>query len=534
MITNEKKENMINEVVKRLGIKKTKIYPSKTNPIVPDDYNSLKGQIEENKKLKFEGLKLDNIRIVKDKEEIIAENCTFIDFQFRDFTCEKVVFINCMFVDFSLIGGTYPNIIFIACHFERLDVRNSCVSSLVDLTGMTMIRCSFGDGCRITGANISSSRWLETDINDLEIVRDLNSPQKCIINDYFGDDFRDKSEVEADVAETIKNIDINLLEKEIIRSKIYENEEVDIRMFINTDLFNCKFINCIFVSNDFEEAGLINYEMRLSIIKTHFYKCVFSCSLKGILFDGCKFEYPEFKGQLTYSTFDTCEFVDSTVTGSAIFSHTNFIDCNLSNLGSIIFGESQRVEVLKICQTVDTIKSTEEMEEEVDKLTKEKNEAFEESSRLKNEIIAMTERVEEFEKLQSELMQLKEEKSLIVNEREMKEQEINDLNEMIKNLKSFYDEQLNEVKKMQRSADENNSVAEEYDILVQIIQLIKDKTEVLNKFTRPAELSDEKVTSFLASLEEKERMDIFTKAALERMKTVMSDGTSSIYKEDDD
>ena len=78
-----------------------------------------------------------------------------------------------MFVDFSLIGGTYPNIIFIACHFERLDVRNSCVSSLVDLTGMTMIRCSFGDGCRITGANISSSRWLETDINDLEIVRDL-------------------------------------------------------------------------------------------------------------------------------------------------------------------------------------------------------------------------------------------------------------------------------------------------------------------------------------------------------------------------
>ena len=47
MITNEKKENMINEVVKRLGIKKTKIYPSKTNPIVPDDYNSLKGQIEE-------------------------------------------------------------------------------------------------------------------------------------------------------------------------------------------------------------------------------------------------------------------------------------------------------------------------------------------------------------------------------------------------------------------------------------------------------------------------------------------------------
>ena len=50
MITNEKKENMINEVVKRLGIKKTKIYPSKTNPIVPDDYNSLKGQIEENKK----------------------------------------------------------------------------------------------------------------------------------------------------------------------------------------------------------------------------------------------------------------------------------------------------------------------------------------------------------------------------------------------------------------------------------------------------------------------------------------------------
>ena len=347
MITNEKKENMINEVVKRLGIKKTKIYPSKTNPIVPDDYNSLKGQIEENKKLKFEGLKLDNIRIVKDKEEIIAENCTFIDFQFRDFTCEKVVFINCMFVDFSLIGGTYPNIIFIACHFERLDVRNSCVSSLVDLTGMTMIRCSFGDGCRITGANISSSRWLETDINDLEIVRDLNSPQKCIINDYYGDDFRDKSEVEADVAETIKNIDINLLEKEIIRSKIYENEEVDIRMFINTDLFNCKFINCIFVSNDFEEAGLINYEMRLSIIKTHFYKCVFSCSLKGILFDGCKFEYPEFKGQLTYSTFDTCEFVDSTVTGSAIFSHTNFIDCNLSNLGSIIFGESQRVEELK-------------------------------------------------------------------------------------------------------------------------------------------------------------------------------------------
>lgn len=131
-------------------------------------------------------------------------------------------------------------------------------------------------------------------------------------------------------------------------------------------------------------------------------------------------------------------------------------------------------------------------------------------------------------------MQLKEEKSLIVNEREMKEQEINDLNEMIKNLKSFYDEQLNEVKKMQRSADENNSVAEEYDILVQIIQLIKDKTEVLNKFTRPAELSDEKVTSFLASLEEKERMDIFTKAAFERMKTVMSDGTSSIYKEDDD
>lgn len=174
------------------------------------------------------------------------------------------------------------------------------------------------------------------------------------------------------------------------------------------------------------------------------------------------------------------------------------------------------------------------MEEEVDKLTKEKNEAFEESSRLKNEIIAMTERVEEFEKLQSELMQLKEEKSIIVNEREMKEQEINDLNEMIKNLKSFYDEQLNEVKKMQRSADENNSVAEEYDILVQIIQLIKDKTEVLNKFTRPAELSDEKVTSFLASLEEKERMDIFTKAALERMETVMSDGTSSIYKEDDD
>ena len=61
MITNEKKENMINEVVKRLGIKKTKIYPSKTNPIVPDDYNSLKGQIEENKKLKFEGLKLARI-----------------------------------------------------------------------------------------------------------------------------------------------------------------------------------------------------------------------------------------------------------------------------------------------------------------------------------------------------------------------------------------------------------------------------------------------------------------------------------------
>lgn len=65
---------------------------------------------------------------------------------------------------------------------------------------------------------------------------------------------------------------------------------------------------------------------------------------------------------------------------------------NLFNT-SVLSLINQRVEELKICQTVDTIKCTEEMEEEVDKLTKEKNEAFEESSRLKNEIIAMTERV---------------------------------------------------------------------------------------------------------------------------------------------
>lgn len=540
MVTNEEKENLINEVVKELGIKSSKTFPSRTNPIVLDDCNLLKGKIEENARINFDGLMLDNIRIVKDKEEIIAENCTFVDFQFREFICRKAVFINCRFVDFSIVGGAYPNITFIACQFERLSIRNASISSLVDLTGMNMIRCSFDDGCRIIGANLSSSRWLETDINDLEIIRDVNSPQKCIINDYVGDDFRTKSKVDEDVSETIKNVDINMLEKDFITSKVYENEEVDIRMFVNTDLFNCKFINCTFVSDDFEKAGLINYEMRLSIIKTQFYKCIFSCSLKGILFDSCKFESTKFEGHLTYCTFDTCEFVDSVVSESAVISHTNFIDGILNDFDLNADGEFQIAEEIKICQRVDTIKKIEEKEDEIEKLVEEKNEAYEECNNLKNKISDMTEKVEGFDKIQTELLQLKEEKTLLVNEQEMKEQEINDLNEMIKNIKASYEEQLDEIRNIQQAAyndsEKSNSIIDESSILVQIIQLIKDRTEVLNEFISPEELNNETVTSFLAKLEEKDRMNLFTNAAVERMKMAMIDveGTSSIYQKDDD
>lgn len=552
MITNEEKEQLINNIIRKMEIKKTNTFFSDFHPIVYEDYNELKARIENERELTFEGFEISDVKIVKDKNKIFCKNCDFTELKFRNFTCEDVVFINCRFRDFSIVGGNYPNITFIACKFERFEVRSAEFISLVNLQGMTMIRCEFDNDSRISSANLNGSKWLDTDINDIEIIIDYSSPKKCTINDYIGDDFRKKSNIFKDVADVIKNADVKTLEKEIISNKEYQDEEIDIKLFINTDVCNCKFIDCIFVSDEFEKNNLLNFDMRCSFNNTHFYNCTFKCNLKGILFNNCKFEIGTIDNSFFYCIFNKCNFIEILLGEHTIINHSIFIDCTPDSKHDItsLCGSERGVEA-SVCQSVHELKSIETMETEIQKLQEEKNKAIENYHNIQQELLNVEELKANYAEILTEKSKLTEDNRKLTGSLDMKEIEIKELHEKlelidkqyeikINDIKSDYEEtikslklQLTEKPEKEHSDEKTNNYSD--DLLIQILNIIKKNTNIFEQFVPEVPPVDtEMVTSFLAKLDENKRMEIFSKAAIERMRNSAFksiDGTSSIAED---
>lgn len=539
MITEEEKEKLIEKKIMELDIKKTKTFVSEFMPNKVENYNELRSELENNDEIKLDGLEIEDIRILKPKKSIIAENCIFTDFQFRNFSCDKIVFINCIFNDFTITGGSYKNITFIACRFNRFTVKDSGITTMVDLTGMTMIRCMFND-CSFSNANLSHSNWLYSDINDVKIITDHNSNQKCILTDYIGDDIRVKGIIEQDVSEVVKNVDIKSLEKELVSNREYDNEEIDISIFINTDFYNTKFNSCTFISKKYEENNLINYEMKLTFINTTFKDCNFICGLKSILFDQCKFDGSLFKGHLTYCEFSSCSFTTSPIVDDTVISHSKLINCDFGFDANLAICNNDNCIDTIICETIEKIKEIKKFENEVDHLVKEKNEAENKINSLEKELQeqklkndALIEVSTEFEKVQNEY-------ELLLNELKMKELEITDLNERIRleneqykkeveDIKSQYDKRKSHYERVMSSSQTANQNVS--NILIKIMELItNENSEIIEKFIPRTEEHD--VINFLAKLDENSRMDIFSKAAIERMKNVFNDETNSIGDKD--
>ena len=530
MITEEEKEKLIEKKIMELDIKKTKTFISEFIPNKVENYNELKSELENNDEIKLDGLEIEDIRILKPKKSIIAENCIFTDFQFRNFNCDKIIFINCIFNDFTITGGSYRNITFIACRFNRFTVKDSGITTMVDLTDMTMIRCKFND-CSFSNANLSHSNWLYSDINDVQIVTDHNSNQKCILTDYIGDDIRVKSTIEQDVSDAVKNVDIKSLEKELISNREYENEEIDISMFVNTDFYNTKFNNCTFISKEFEENNLINYEMKLTFINTTFKNCNFICGLKSVLFDQCKFDDSLFKGHFTYCEFSSCSFTASPIVNETVISHSKLINCDFGfDVNIAICNNDNCIDTI-ICETVEKIKEIKNYENEVDRLVKEKTESINKINSLEKELQEQRLKNDELIGVSSELEKSRNEYELLLNELKMKELEITDLNERIRleteqnkkeveDIKREYEKRKSHYERVMNSSQTANQNVS--NILVKIMELIiNENSEMIEKFAPHTDEQD--VINFLAKLDENSRMDIFSKAAIERMKTAIND-----------
>lgn len=554
MITIEEKEKLVTETISNLGIKKTKTFVSDISPDKPDDYNYLKAEIENSKQLSFDNLEIDDILIVKNKDEIYAENCIFNELKFRNFTCNKVVFINCRFNDFTITGGNYPNAVFIACEFVRLNVKSSSVTETTDFTGIKLIRCKFDEQSRFSSTNLNQSYWIDTDINDVEIILDPNNPQKCYLNNYKGDDLRTKSQISNDVMETIQNIDVNTLEKELISSKEYTNEEIDLYMLVNTDLFNCRFTNCTFVSKKFDEAGLINYEIRLSFVNVDFSNCRFLCNFKSILFDKCKFKHSILNSKFIYCTFKRCDFIDSPDTKHTFINHSTFIECcfNEFNINELIKDSERGVEVSVCCDVkelqyiYDKCNEINQLEQSNTQLESMNNDLINEISTLKERCKGYDSKIETFDILKKNYDELKMASDL-------KDIEIRELNEKLSS--GIADDQLEKMK--QDYQNEINALKIEYeniiaelssnsaqnitldvknscnDLIRAIVDLINENTDAIDKMI--PQIDNSTVTSYLANLNEDERMGIFSNAAIERMKIkTYKDGISSILDEDDE
>lgn len=538
MITNEEKENLINQIIKEIGVKRSKTFISKFEPDMPDDYSQLKAMFENDKVIELDGLDIEGARIIKSKDQIRAENCVFTDFQFRSFECNDVVFINCRFTDFNIVGGSYPNMTFIACEFARWSVKSSDITSLVNLSGMNLIRCKFDDSCRFTNTNLNNSNWLETDINDVDIVLDPHSSQKCSLLNYKGDDWRIKSSIQDDISKNVKNIDINTLEKEVIDNREYNNEEIDIKNIVNTDFLNCKFNNCTFVSEEFDKKGLLNYEVRTSFFKTQFYNCRYSCDLKSVLFEECVFNSCYLFGKFLYCIFSICHFSHSAVNDETMLNYSKFIDCEYDgmNINQII--KDHGIDVI-LCEKVDKINNIKEKNAEIQKLTIEKNKAYEDRDEYITKLFESEEKNKDFITIQTENTKLKEENDTLSKEKEMKDLEINELNEKINLIKTQNEDYIKKLKteyeiKLSNYNNESQTIASSStnDVLYQITELIKNNTNILESFM--PKINNETVTSFLSGLDENQRFTIFSNASLQRMKSLSKDGTSSIINEDQD
>lgn len=538
MITNEEKENLINKIIKEKDVKMSKTFISKFEPDIPEDYSQLKAMLENNEVIKLDGLNVEGARIVKSKDQIRAENCIFTDFQFRSFECQDILFVNCRFIDFNIVGGSYPNITFIACEFARWSVKSSDITSLVDLSGMNMIRCKFDDSCRFTNTNLNNSNWLETDINDVDIVLDPHSSKKCSLLNYKGDDWRIKSNIKNDISNSIKNIDINTLEKEVIDNREYNNEEIDIKNIVNTDFMNCKFNNCIFTSDEFNEKGLLNYEIRTSFFKTQFYNCKFSCNLKSVLFEECVFNFCSFFGRFLYCIFSICHFSQSIVNDDTMLNYSKFIDCIYTEMDINQIIHDHGIDAI-LCEKVDKIDDINEKNVEIQKLTNEKNKAYEERDEYITKLYDLEEKSKSLNVIQNENTKLKEENETLLKEREMKELEINELNEKItlitnqntdeiEKLKEEYEIKIANLNNANQTVAVSDTAAK--DVIYQIIELIKNNTDVLESFM--PKINNETVTAFLSKLDENQRFTIFSDAAMQRMKSFSKDGTCSMIDED--
>src|SRR5699024_5498017 len=113
----------------------------------------------------------------------------------------------------------------------------------------------------------------------------------------------------------------------------------------------------------------------------------------------------------------------------------------------------------------------------------------------------------------------------------MKELEITDLNERIRleteqnkkeveDIKREYEKRKSHYERVMNSSQTANQNVS--NILVKIMELIiNENSEMIEKFAPHTDEQD--VINFLAKLDENSRMDIFSKAAIERMKTAIND-----------
>lgn len=557
MIAADEKEKLINQIIQE---KKIKISQSFKNQIEFNEekrIEEINAQFHRDEDLYLDGDLIKGGRISENKKSIRAINCKFEDLQFRGFECDDVTFVNCQFVDFDIIGGRYRNMTFIACSFTRLNIKAGAVTSSVDLTGMKLIRCDFETGCMISRSILDRSQWLDTDINDIEIIKDITNPNKCSMIGIISDDIRESSILDNDVKDIIKNIDINTLEKEVISDKQYTNENIDIQMLINTDFYNCRFTSCQFHSDKFEENGLLNYEMRTSFNNTQFDTCTFICNLKSIRFENCHFSNDKLYGMFLYCEFISSYFTACELSMETIMNHSHFINCECSGIDFEMLKTNEYRTVrgdidILFCERVEKINDARVMQRQIEKLIKEKDDAFTERDQYikdmddleirnknlekeKEELfMENTKLMDNNENLKEEMEKIKLKNEALTNECQMKSEEMRELREELKeNEKSkikleqqiiSYEQQIKEMK--ENNNDGTSSMDD--DLLKDIVNLINERTGI--KLVEEKELTIEEVTHFLAKMNEDDRFSIFSraaKAAAERMKMTMSGSNNS-------
>ena len=547
MLDSNKKNELINNLIKELNIKSTQTFRTHTiSPARTMSEEEVNGYIHTNMDIEFDGQEIVGARINSEKNSIVAENCKFTDIQFRGLICPKIIFINCDFEDFDIIGGNLENITFIACNFLRFRVKNGSVTEKVNLKGMKLVRCNFEAACDIKGAILDNSQWLDTDINNIGIVTDRKDKDYCLINNIVSDDIRDKSEIKKDINNDIKNIDINTLEKTVIADKDYSGETIDISLFVNTDFFNCKFTGCVFESKVFDDNGLLSYEMRTAFTNCYFEKSTFICTLKSIRFDNCNFIKSKLLGmflscQFLAVKFQCCDLSPETVMNYSFFINCDFEDTDMDLLKKNEFRSTNGDVGVVYCERVDKLKNIHDLECQIDDLKKEKEDAITES----NSRIELTEQLEkQLEEKESKLadvekkiksneeqvedykLQLDKTESEVKEmnkEMEMKLEEIKELQEKLANIekeRDQYEEKIDELQNLVDILEQKENTGNADELLLDIIKLIKDKTGIT--LAEEKKLDDESVTDYLANLSEDERMNLFSKATMFRMQKMMN------------